>query len=327
MNASALFRSVGLLSGGVVLTVWLAVPSLAAAQTVSINTQELLPPGQNVCQQMKVASVQPYVYGGILESFDVTISDTQNSYIGLFATIGNTAISFDSITRWAGEPSGLRIHVDTPNLRVNTGLPVKLTLLASLPGQPTCMTTIMFEVNGTYVTPTSSGAGAQTSIGNRAQPSNTFPNVQNAASQTLSQVGNPTTASSSAPNATTSGGIGTSSSLAGASTATANSPSVINGICSGNNVYRLWFILLALYIVIVAVVVFLEPSFLGDSVLSSTAALLVPLIALLAFWYLSAACRGASWIPVVACVIAIIGLFLAFREYETTPLLPAPSET
>jgi hypothetical protein len=100
-----------------------------------------------------------------------------------------------------------------------------------------------------------------------------------------------------------------------------------SGICTGNNVYRLWFILLAVYIVIVAVVVFAEPWFLEGSVIGSTAAILVPLILLLAFWYFSQACRAASWIPVAACVIAIVGLFLAFREYETPVLLPAASDT
>ena len=85
--------------------------------------------------------------------------------------------------------------------------------------------------------------------------------------------------------------------------------------------------LLAIYLVIVAVVVFAEPWFLESSVVGSTAAILVPLILLLAFWYLSAPCRAAAWIPVAACVIAIVGLFLAFREYETPPLLPASSNT
>jgi hypothetical protein len=84
----------------------------------------------------------------------------------------------------------------------------------------------------------------------------------------------------------------------------------------------LWFILLVIYLIVVAVVIFAEPWFLERSVLGATAAILVPLILLLAFWYFSAACRAASWIPVVACVIAVVGLFLAFREYETTPPVP-----
>ena len=102
---------------------------------------------------------------------------------------------------------------------------------------------------------------------------------------------------------------------------------MFDNVCTGANVYRLWFILLAIYVVIVAVVVFAEPWFLEESVIGSTAAILVPLILLLAFWYFSEACRAAAWIPVAACVIAIVGLFLAFREYETTPLLPASSNT
>lgn len=99
-----------------------------------------------------------------------------------------------------------------------------------------------------------------------------------------------------------------------------------NSVCSGSNAYRLWFILLIIYLIVVAIVVFAEPWFLETSVIGSTAVILVPLILLLGFWYLSAGCRAASWIPVLACVIAIVGLFLAFREYEMPPLLPAASE-
>jgi hypothetical protein len=109
----------------------------------------------------------------------------------------------------------------------------------------------------------------------------------------------------------------------GEAVASASNVKFFESICSGNNAYRLWFILLVIYMLIVGIVVFAEPWFLESSVLSSTAAILVPLILLLAFWYFSASCRAASWIPVVGCVIAIVGLFLAFREYEMPPLLPA----
>ncbi|HTR18561.1 MAG TPA: hypothetical protein VMH91_01100 [Candidatus Paceibacterota bacterium] len=121
-------------------------------------------------------------------------------------------------------------------------------------------------------------------------------------------------------------GAGAAASTTGpaATVAPENAPSA-NAVCAGGNAYRLWFILLAIYVVIVAIVVFAEPQFLKDSVLASTASVLLPLILLLLFWYLSEACRAASWIPVLACVIAIAGLFLAFREYETVPLLAAPS--
>src|ERR1700722_8513387 len=118
-------------------------PIQAAAQTVpgSIQTGELIPPGQNSCQMISITSIQPHVYGGVLESFDVTISDTSNSYVGIFAQVGNTPVSLAFITRWAGVPSGLMIHVDTPDTAVNGVLPITLTLLSSPPNAPTCITT------------------------------------------------------------------------------------------------------------------------------------------------------------------------------------------
>ena len=123
-------------------------PSFAAAQTVSIQTKQILPPGGASCPVISVTNVQPYIYGGVLESFDVTISDTSNGYVGVLSSVGNTPIPLGQISRWAGSPTGLRVHVDTPDTSVGSGLPVSLTLLSSLPNQPTCITSMSFDVSG-----------------------------------------------------------------------------------------------------------------------------------------------------------------------------------
>ncbi|MDR3570697.1 MAG: hypothetical protein P4L81_00650 [Candidatus Pacebacteria bacterium] len=311
-----LFTS-GVLSAAFLFSIALT-PSHAAAQSASsIQTQQLLPPGQNTCQQISITNIDPHVYGGVLESFDVTISDTNNSYVGVFAEVGNNPIPLNFITRWAGAPNGLRIHVDTPDTPVYGSLPVNLTLLSSLPGAPTCITTITFTVG-------KGSLGQQPATSNNTIPSSvphTTPTQATRGSSSGSAVGTGKGQSS------TVGAQGSSSTaLLGSTVASAGSANFFSAMCTGSNAYRLWFVLLIIYIIIVAIVVFAEPWFLESSVIGSTATVLVPLILLLGFWYLSASCRAASWIPVVACVIAIIGLFLAFREYELPPLLPAPSE-
>lgn len=293
-------------------------PVHAAAQTLqaSAQTQQLLPPGQNICHAVSVSDIEPHLYGGVLESFDVTISDTSNSYVGILAQVGNTPLPLDYITRWAGTPNGLRIHVDTPDTPASGMVPVTLTLLSSPSGAPTCITTISFDVSGVGIAAPYTAPSAQ-------QSSASVSPVQNSTAPSTGKGGASGSvmrpATSSAPSAST-------TSMVGAAVTPAASASFFDSVCSGYNAYRLWLILLVIYVVIVAIVVFAEPSFLENSVIGSTATILVPLILLLAFWYLSASCRAASWIPVVACVIAIAGLFLAFREYELPPLLPAPSK-
>jgi hypothetical protein len=311
-------RSVAL--GGIfaaVACVGMLAPAHASAQAASVRTQQLLPPGQNTCQVMMISDIEPHVYGGELESFDVTLSsDVSHSYVGVLAQVGNTPIPLNFITRWAGSPSGTRIHVDTPNIAVGGGTSVNLTLLASLPGQPTCVTSISFDATGSgavapYVPPS-------TSTPTQGSPSTASPVSTSPASGGVAKGG-----ASGAQAASSS--VGTSNS-AGAIAATASGANLFSNMCVAGNAFRLWFMLLAIYVIVVAIVVFAEPSFLEDSVLGSTAMILIPLFLLLLFWYLSETCRAASWIPVIACVIAIAGLFLAFREYETPPLLSAPSD-
>ncbi len=296
-------------------------PTSVSAQTVpgSIQTGELLPPGQNTCRTVSIKSIQPHIYGGVLESFDVTISDTSNSYVGIAAQVGSTPIPLSFITRWAGVPSGLMIHVDTPNTAVSGVLPITLTLLASPANGPTCVTTVSFVVtNGESV---SANQAQSQPVSGYPSTNTSHPIPAHTSSVVSSAVGHNTKPSTST-SAQQGTGLGTSS----VAETSVSSTSFFSSVCSGSNAFRLWLVLLVIYVIIVAIVVFAEPWFLESSVIASTAVILVPLILLLAFWYLSPSCRAASWIPVVACIIAIIGLFLAFREYELPPLLPAGSE-
>ena len=297
-------------------------PGHAAAATVATaRTQELLPPGQNTCQAITVTSIDPHVYGGSLESFDVTVTDS--SYLGILATVGQTSVPLQYMTRWAGSPSGLMIHVDTQATPVNVSLPVTLTLISGLPGQPVCLSTVSFSVTGTGIAaatpaPISGNISGGSPVAVPPSPGT------GTGSSNMSSSGTGKTPSGSSANPSMSGvGVGTAYTgalVAGGSPITGLGK--IGNICKGSNADRLWLVLLVLYVVLAAVVVFADIWFLEESVLGMTASILVPLILLLAFWYFSAACRAAPWIPVVACVIAIVALFLAFREEETIIMLP-----
>ncbi|HUO50351.1 MAG TPA: hypothetical protein VMU25_02190 [Candidatus Paceibacterota bacterium] len=307
-DVSVLNRSI--VSAGIasvlLLVVSLISPQHAAAQAATIQTDQLLP-GQSSCQQLSITSLQPHVYDGMLESFDVTVSDNNNAYVGILSTVNGGGLSLDMITRWAGDTGGLRFHVDTPDTPVIGSVPVTLTLLASLPNHATCIAQISFNVD--MSSNTISAPMTESNVSVSPVPSTIAANPVKTHHVTQ-KAGHPLAMASSSAN------------LVGAGIAAESASPGFGSICATTaNAYKLWFVLLVLYIALVVVVIFFEPWFLRESVLTSTAAILVPLIVLLGFWYFSESCRAASWIPVSACVIAIIGLFLAFREYETTPLL------
>lgn len=309
-RASAPHRSIA--SAGIVAVLLLVIdlisPAHAAAQATTIRTSQLLPPGETSCQQLSIVALQPHIYDGMLESFDVTVSDTDRAYVGVFATVNGSELPLNMITRWAGDTGSLRLHVDTPDTPISGSVPVTLTLLGSLPSHATCIARISFDIdisNNVISTPSAP------STVSAAKPSHAVTVKPNAEHHSTAQKAHTDIVAASS-----------SSALVGAGIAAESISRGIGSLCaSPTNAYELWFVLLALYIVLVAVVILMEPWFLRESAITSTAAILVPLIVLLAFWYFSENCRAASWIPVGSCIIAIIGLFLAFREYETTPLL------
>jgi len=92
--------------------------------------------------------------------------------------------------------------------------------------------------------------------------------------------------------------------------------SLLSSACVAAGAYQLWFILLALFMLLVGVVAFVEPPLANRMPAIPLVAILVPLVLLLLFWYLTPACRIASWIPLVLILAAGIGIFTAFRDKE-----------
>ena len=312
---------------GFVVAALTFLPGLASAQVANVRTIQLLPPGQNTCQTPTLLNVTPNVYDGTLQSFDVTISD--GSYVGVLASVGTSQVPLQYMTRWSGGAGAVKIHVDTPTTPVNGALPVNLTVMSALPGQPVCVTQVTFTVSGVGMTTTQTGGGAQTSgtgngTGGQTSTNTTQPTNSGPASQTGTGSVTGTQTKGNTSSSSSLSGVGVGQAYTGGLVAAGAPITGLRGlgnICIGSNAYRLWVILLLVYIIIAAMVVFAEPWFLEESVLGLTAAILVPLILLLGFWYFSAGCRAASWIPVVACLIAIVALFLAFREQESAVIM------
>ena len=102
--------------------------------------------------------------------------------------------------------------------------------------------------------------------------------------------------------------------------------STLNNLCASEaSAYRLWLILLVLFALVVGAALWAEfPMSVPWARTPERIAtlILILLLVLLGFWYLSAACRAAMWMPLVAFLIAILGLLAAFWNHpRVTQLL------
>jgi len=92
----------------------------------------------------------------------------------------------------------------------------------------------------------------------------------------------------------------------------------------------MWFVLLAIYALIVAAAVLGQPQ-LPAAIRSQewiAGAIVVPFLLLFGLWYFVEACRTTSWVPALAILIALAGLAGAFwyRPGGTTQVITLPSE-
>ena len=87
----------------------------------------------------------------------------------------------------------------------------------------------------------------------------------------------------------------------------------------------MWVILLVLYALLVGAALWAEfPMSVSWARTPERVAtgILVLLLALLAFWYFSTSCRAAIWMPLLAFLIAVLGLLAAFWNHpRVTQLL------
>lgn len=268
-------------------------PGLSYADT-SVSTAQILPPGGSNCAALQVISTQTYMDGAELQSFDVTIADS--SYVSVVASVGDTSIPLRYMTRWAAANGALKIHVDVPPTRIFGSVPVTMTLLSSPAGQPTCVSVISFSVRGGAKA--ASGGNSSRAAATHAKPPVTVP--QQGTSSASSSVSGTTSSS-------------TATSVISPIFAAAFTDRFAN-MCTATNSFRLWFLLLALYAVVLAVVALALPSLATRSAYLPIALSLIPLILLVGFWYFAPACRAANWIPLALVAAAVAGLLVTYRE-------------
>ena len=267
-----------------------------ADQMVAVQTRQLLPPNGTSCTALSVTSITPYVYGGALNSFDVTIDNP--SYVALIGTVGNEPIGFQYMTRDITANGQLRIHVDVPIQLSNSGV-ITISLLSSQ-GGITCASTISFGIAGIQ-----SGAAAGTTGG----PSNGHVGGTGTVKPVNTGAGKTPTVTKATSSATT--------------TVTGSAPVVntslqntLNKACMATGALQLWFILIAAFIVICALTALNEAYLTVRSEYLPAALILAPLLVLLGFWFIASACRGSIWVPVLLLIAAAAGLLATFRNHK-----------
>jgi hypothetical protein len=286
-----------------------AFPLKASALEISSQTQQILPPGSNTCIPISATNFTPYVYDGNLDSFEFTVPDS--SYIAVAGSVGNTSIPFELMTRRVDASGAVHIHVDIASTPVVGTLPLQVTLISAPTDQPVCLSIVSMSV----------GSGP-------------IANSQSAIPRNVPAAPAPTTPVTVAPPVQTVSTGTTTSVQAGMTTAT-SSPALISlgiirnplrGICASQaSAYRLWLILLVLFAIIVGLLLWAEfPMSLDWARTPERIAtiILVLLLLLLGFWYVSISCRAALWMPLLAFLIAILGLLAAFWNHpRVTQLL------
>ena len=291
-----------------------AFPLKAFALDAVTQTRQVLPVGGNACTQVSATNFIPYIYDGALHSFEFTVSDP--SYVALIGSVGNTSIPFNVMTRKMDASGMLRVHVDVPTSPVFGTLPVTVTMLSARSGSPVCLTVVSANVvSGLETIPYT--------------PSTTVPTTP-----TVSAA--PTTPSvTSAPKPASSDPIPTTQKVLTTSTATGSVVSTIQNpfknMCSSDaSAYRLWLILLVLYMLIVGALLWAEfPMSVpwARTPERIATAILVLLLLLLAFWYFSISCRAALWMPLVAFLVAVLGLLAAFWNHPRVTQMLLIQET
>lgn len=282
------------------------MPSVASAAEVTTISNQILPISQqNTCTPVQATNFTPYVYDGALNSLEFTMPDS--SYVAIVGKIGDTSIPLHYMTRRVESNGLLRIHVDTPSIPVSGTLPVEITMLSAQgAGAPICLTVVSTSLTGT-------AAPAAPVQPQSAQP--TAPTTP-AAPTTTTQ---PTTSTSNTSSSNNTGASATPTAVTTAAPTAGVTQSGLGGMCStAQGAYRLWLVLLVLYVLVLAAVLWPEwPSsweWLRTPRYTSTW-IVAPAVLLVLFWLVIPVCRGAIWMPIVAVLFGAAALFAAFRNH------------
>ena len=262
-----------------------------------VDVAQVLPQGAQSCPVLGATDVTPYIYDGALNSFDISITDA--SYVAISAQVGDMAVPFTQMTRWFDQQTGMRIHVDVPSTSLTEDTPITVTLVAAHAGNTTvtCVATLNAVIPAVQVapvptTPDTGTTGSATPV--IPQPAPQYPWSQitypKPVTSVTPHVTKPSVTATSAPQ------LVTATHSLGNTCGTQNGPS------------KLWVVLCVLYAVFVWLLA--SQTGLGDRESRdwNVALVVAGFLALLFFWYISAACRTGSWAPILATIIACAGL-------------------
>lgn len=301
--------------GAVVLTLLLAVvigfafPSFASAAEVSAQTAQLLPLGSNTCGTLQVSGFTPYIYNGGLDAFEFTVTDS--SYVAVVGSAGNTSIPFNQMTRRIDTAGNLRVHADIATTPIGQGLTVMVTLLSAKQGtQTVCISIVSTTINAEGAAiPTPAPAPAPVPAPAPTPSAGVTPRPSTPAS------------APAAPTPAPSPSVGKATPTKATTTAPiASARNILKDMCAAGGASRLWFILLALYAIVVAAAVFGQPQ-LPAAMRSQewvAAAIVLPFLLLFGLWYFVESCRISAWVPAIATLIALAGLAGAFWDRGST---------
>lgn len=273
-----------------------ATPSKASALAVVSETQQVLPLGSNTCAPIRISNFTPYIYDNALNSFEFSVGDA--SYVAIGGSVGDTSVPLRLMTRLPDSSGGVRIHVDVDTTPLTNTVPITITLLSARTGEPMCASIVA----------TNLGSGPTVASNTSAAPASVpVPSVNPAGSYT--NTNHPASGGKAGPGTT------------GVTSATSASivQNSLKSLCeSAAGAFRLWLIMLVLYALAVGVLLWLEfpVSWAWAQTPERVASIILSLLVLiLGFWYFSPTCRAALWMPLVAFLIAVLGLLAAFWNH------------
>lgn len=295
-----------------IFTNFIAFPKQTSAAELSVQTAQLLPLGGSACAPLVVSGFTPYTYDGALHSFEFSLQD--GSYVAVFGSAGNTSVPFNLITRRAGPSGSVRIHADIAATPIAGNLPIRVTLLSAKgPGQPVCIAVVTTSV-------LSSGSVA-TIVPSAVSPVVTpSPVITPVKPVTPAVVNEPAKSTADATAAT---------SVVATSPLIARIQNGLHDACvAAGGAARIWFFLLAIYALVVVAALFWRPTQvpLAYSREWVAGAIIVPFVLLFGFWYFVESCQISPWVPVIAILIALAGIAVAFwndRQNLKVIILPA----
>lgn len=282
-------------------------PAAASAAELSTQTAQVIPPGGSGCPSVTASSFIPYVYDNKLTGFDFVVPDP--AYVAVAASVGNTGIPFYQMTRRIDAQGNLKMHVDVPSTTISGTVPITITMLSARSNQPVCLASVSTTLVGPSYIPTTSVKPVVPVVSSSPKPKPVVATSTQQSPATSSQV-----AASSTENPAVVGSVFASIGQA------------FKGACATPlAAQRTWLILLLAYMLIVGLALWAEYPMAIPSMRTPervAGIILVLLLWFLGFWYFSAECRTALWMPLVAVLIAILGLLAAFRNHpRVTQLL------